>query len=128
MKGIKLALGMMLILITTNIFAGTIDVTWVTPVARDDGTALLPAEIATFRISYGTTSGTYTSTMDVNSGTATAASITLLPGGTYYVVMSVIDTNGNASIFNAEQSITLGTASPKSVTGMKLTVGASQTP
>ncbi len=128
MKGIKIALGIMLILITTNVFAGTIGVAWTTPTLRDDGTTLPIAQIATFRISYGTTSGTYSSTMDVNDGTATSANITLLPGGTYYVVMSVIDTNGQSSVFNVEQSITLGTAAPKSVTGMTLTVGASQTP
>ncbi len=125
MKGLKIIAGLFIMFMATNIYAATMDVTWIQPTQREDATPLTQAEIAMFRVSYGTTTGVYTTQVDVTDNTATTTSISLLPGGTYYVVMSVIDTAGIESVFTPEASIVLNTAAPKSVTGLTLTVGVS---
>jgi len=67
---------------------------WVAPAARSDGTSLSLSEIEGYRIYYGTTAGAYPNSVDVTDGTATTATVTNLPVGTYYVVMSTYDTAG----------------------------------
>jgi len=128
MKGIKILAVIFAVLIGSVANAATMDVAWTSPTTRTDGTALLPTDIATFRVYYGTATGVYGSQVDVNDGTAVSTSIGLLPGGTYFVVMSVIDTLGQESIMATEATITLGTAPPKTVTGLTVTVGVSPTP
>lgn len=124
MKIMKMIIGAFALLMTSSVFAATLNLNWDSPTARTDNTIMPVDEIATFRIQYGTVSGQYSSTVDINDGTATSASITFLPGGTYYVIVTVIDTFGASSVVSPESSITLPTAPPKPVTNLQLSVGA----
>lgn len=123
----KIIAASLMILMTSAVTAQTLQVDWTSPVLRTDNTDLALIDIATFRVSYGTAAGVYSTTVDVNDAAATGTSIELLPGGTYYVTITVIDTGGRLSVLAPEQSITLETAPPKPVTGLTLTAPASPT-
>ena len=62
--------------------------------ARADGTPLSLADIDGFRIYYGTVSGVYPNSVDVEDGAVTSATVGNVQTGTYYVVMSTYDVNG----------------------------------
>ena len=76
---------------------------WVAPSEREDGTGLSPSEIAGFRIHYGTESGNYSNTIDIDDHTATQAMLADVPSGTYFVVMTTVDTEGRESLFSAPE-------------------------
>jgi hypothetical protein len=73
---------------------GSMSLSWVAPTSRADGTAMSLSDIDRYRIFYGTSAGSYPNSIDVTDGSATSATITSLPAGTYYVVMSTVDVNG----------------------------------
>lgn len=124
----KIIAASLMILMTSAVTAQTLQVDWTSPVQRTDNTDLTLTDIATFRVSYGTAAGVYSTTVDVNDSNATGTSIEFLPGGTYYVTITVIDTGGRLSVLAPEQSIVLDTAPPKPVTGLTLTAPVSPTP
>ena len=81
--------------------------TWIAPSEREDGTVLILSEIAGFRVHYGTSSGNYSDTIEINDHTTTQAVLDSIPSGTYYVVVTTLDTDGRESIFSAEVLVTL---------------------
>lgn len=81
--------------------------TWKAPVVREDGTDLPLIQIAGYRIYYGVEAGKYLSNIDVDDGFATAGQLTNIPSGTYYMVMTTIDTKGLESAFSPEVKVTL---------------------
>jgi hypothetical protein len=81
--------------------AGSFTLNWGAPVSRVDNTALFLTEIARFSIHYGTSPGDFPSSIDVEN-TAQTLTVTNLPAGTYYVVMTTIDTEGRESTFSEE--------------------------
>lgn len=81
---------------------GSITVNWNAPVDRADGQALSVSEISTFTVYYGSSSGSYTSSVGVNDPVATSLTIDDLPVGDYYVVMTVTDSGGRESAYSAE--------------------------
>ena len=83
---------------------GSFTLNWSAPVARADGSALSLSDINGFRIHYGTTPGNYTGIYDVTNGSAQSATVSNLPVGTYYVVMTTYDTAGLESGYSAEIS------------------------
>ena len=76
---------------------------WVAPSEREDGAALSPSEITGFRIYYGTESGNYSNTVDIDDHTATQAVLTGIPSGDVYIVMTTIDADGRESSFSAPE-------------------------
>ena len=80
---------------------------WTAPSEREDGTGLSPSEIAGFRIHYGASSGDYSNTIDIDDHTATQAILTGIPSGTYFVVVTTVDTEGQESVFSSEIVVTL---------------------
>jgi len=80
----------------------SVNLSWIPPVARADGTPLSLADISGYRIYYGTSTGNYTSHVDLLDGTAQQVSLTNLPPGTYYMVMTTYDMTGLESGYSAE--------------------------
>ena len=80
---------------------------WTAPSEREDGTALALSEISGYRIYYGAVTGVYQEQIDVNDLTATQAELTGVPPGTYYVVVTTIDTDGRESAYSSEVIVTL---------------------
>jgi hypothetical protein len=80
--------------ITVDVTTGSFTLSWTAPVTRADGSPLSLSDIDGYHIYYGSNSGNYTTTIDVTDGTATSATISNVPAGSYYVVMSTYDTSG----------------------------------
>ncbi len=85
----------------------TLDLAWVAPSGREDSTGLSLSEIAGYRIYYGTATGSYQNQYYVSDSIAVQAQITGVPLGTYYLVMTTIDTDGRESSYSPEVVVTL---------------------
>ena len=83
------------------------DLSWVAPSEREDGTGLSLSEIAGFRIYYGAETGVYQNQLNVNDSSATQAVLASIPSGTYFVVVTTVDTEGRESVFSSEVVVTL---------------------
>jgi hypothetical protein len=75
---------------------------WQAPSQRVDGDSLSMSEIAGYRIFYGTRSGDYDSVLSIDDPYTLAIQIDDLPVGTYYFVMTTVDTNGIESGYSRE--------------------------
>lgn len=78
---------------------GTANLSWVAPTSTS-GTS-----VAGYKVYYGTASKTYTST--INAGTATSYTVSNLPPGTYYFVVTAYDASGNESTYSNEATKTI---------------------
>ena len=76
---------------------GSLSLSWVHPVARADGTPLSLADIDGFHIYYGNSAGNYRYRVKVTDATKQRATLTNLPRGTYYIVMTTYDVDGRES-------------------------------
>jgi len=81
---------------------GSITLQWTAPVARADGTPLSLADIDGYRIHYGESSGNYTHHFTLTDGTAQNVTLTGLPVGTCYLVMTTYDVDGRESVYSSE--------------------------
>jgi hypothetical protein len=86
---------------------GSLTLNWTAPVARADGTPLSLADIDGYRIHYGKSSGNYTSHVTLADGTAQRATLTGIPVGTYYMVMTTYDVDGRESGYSAQVNKTV---------------------
>jgi hypothetical protein len=80
---------------------GTVTLSWTAPTKRADGTPLSLADIHGYRIHYGTSAGDYTGHVDLADGTAQQVTLTDLPLGTYYLVMTTYDVVGLESGYSS---------------------------
>lgn len=80
---------------------------WVAPAEREDNSALSLSAIAGYKVYYGTTQGQYPNSVTVNDGTATGYTFNDLPVGTYYLVVTTIDTEGRESLYSSEVTIVI---------------------
>ena len=83
---------------------GNLSVSWTAPVARADGEPLSLADISGYHIYFGGSSGNYTDFAEVNDGAATSWTVTDVPVGTSYVVMTTFDSEGRESVYSQEVS------------------------
>ena len=67
---------------------------WQPPSQRVDGESLSMSEIAGYRIFYGTRSGDYDSMLSIDDPYTLTIQVDDLPVGTYYFVMTTVDTSG----------------------------------
>jgi len=51
-------------------------------------------EIEGYRVYYGCIPGNYPNIVDIKNGTANAATVSSVPVGDYYIVMTTYDSNG----------------------------------
>jgi len=92
---------------TTGPKGKVMSVTWLAPSARSNGDPLSLAEIAGYQIHYGTKAGNYPNQVDVNDPTAESTEIAGLTSGTYYLVLTTIDSDGRESSYSPEIVVTM---------------------
>jgi hypothetical protein len=80
---------------------GSFTLQWTAPTTRSDGTSMSLSDIGGYHIYYGTSAGNYTDQIDVTDGTTQAATITDMPVGTYYLVMTTYDVGGLESAYSS---------------------------
>jgi len=86
---------------TAPVQTGNISLHWTAPVTRADGTPLSLSDIDGYHVYYGTSAGSYPNQLNVADGTAQSATITNIPVGTYYLVMTTYDVGGRESVYSA---------------------------
>ena len=85
---------------TGQVETGSASISWTAPVARADGSPLSLAEIEGYRVYYGESEGDYPNRIDVSDGTAVELTLSELPPGTHYFVMTTYDNAGRESVFS----------------------------
>lgn len=85
---------------TTEVkMAGVVTLAWDPP--TDETGSALP-DVAGYRLRYGTSAGTYATTVDI--GTANSCTVSELAPGTYYFTVTAYDSSGNESDYSNETS------------------------
>jgi len=104
MKRLTLITTFMVVLLVAAIsFAYDVTLSWDPPTTNIDGTPI--TDLAGYKVYYGNSSGTYTSSIDV--GNTTTYTITGLQPGTYYFAVTAYDTSGNESDYSNEVTETI---------------------
>ena len=80
---------------------GRLELSWSAPTTRTDGEPLLLSDIGGYRLYYGTQKGEYVQGANIKDGTAQSATVTGIPVGTYFVVLTTYDANGIESDYSA---------------------------
>jgi hypothetical protein len=92
---------MILLLSVTDLFGGTVTLSWKPPETNTDGSTI--TDLAGYKVYYGTVSGDYSNTIDV--GNVTMYQISSLTNGlTYYFAVTSYNTSGNESVYSNEIS------------------------
>lgn len=73
---------------------GSFSLSWTAPVSRQDGSPMSLAEIEGYRVYYGGIQGNYPNIVDINDGTANTITVSNVPVGGYYIVMTTYDSAG----------------------------------
>jgi hypothetical protein len=82
-----------------------ITLSWNAPATRSDDTPLSLADIAGYRIYYGKSARRYPHYIEVADGTAQTVTLTDLPLGTNYLVMTTFDVDGRESKYSEMTSL-----------------------
>ena len=88
--------------VATEVTASSATLAWVAPVARADASPLSLAEIGGYRVYYGTIEGDYPNRIDIADGSADQVTLTDLPPGIYYFVVTTYDMGGRESEYSSE--------------------------
>jgi hypothetical protein len=95
-------LASLIVLFSVNsLFAASAVLSWDPPTTNEDGTSL--DDLAGYKVYYGTSSGNYSTTIDVGN-VVTYEVTNLTAGATYYFATAAYDTSGNESGYSAEVS------------------------
>jgi hypothetical protein len=90
--------------VVTPVVTPAASLSWVAPVEREDGTPISMAEIAGYRVYYGTSQGDYTDQVEVADSTTMQVTLSDMATGTYYFVVTAVDMDGRESNFSQEIS------------------------
>ncbi len=90
-------------LTVTAITTGSATLSWNAPTTNTDGTPL--TDLAGYKVHMGTSSGNYTTVVDI--GNVTTYAVSNLAPGTYYFVVTAYDSSSNESNFSNEASKTI---------------------
>lgn len=80
---------------------GVMELSWSAPATRTDGEPLSLSEIGGYRLYYGKQKGDYVQGANIKDGSAQSATVTGVPLGTYYVVLTTYDSNGVESDYSS---------------------------
>ncbi len=76
---------------------------WAAPAAREDESPIAMSEIAGYRIYFGTETGNYTQSIEVNDAYIDTIKLDELnAAATYYIVVTTVDTEGRESAYSTE--------------------------
>jgi hypothetical protein len=78
-------------------------ISWVAPSEREDATVLSLSDIAGYRIYYGVETGNYQERVVINDPSATQATIAGIPSGTFFAVITTVDTDGRESSWSTPE-------------------------
>ena len=90
-----------LLLVSMEALAG-LNLSWVPPIEREDGTLLQEGEICCYRIYWGTTSGDYQNMIEVDGAVNSYNNITEFTPEIIYLVITTIDSDGRESMYSNE--------------------------
>ncbi len=76
---------------------GSVSLSWAAPSTRSDGTPLPLSELAGYTLYYGPSEGSYSSSINIDDPFTTSLTVTDLPVGTYYFVLTARDSDGRES-------------------------------
>ena len=96
------SLGTFSIQVSEFVEMGSFTLNWAAPAARSDGTPLSLADIAGYRVYYSESPGSYLNSVAVTDSSATSITVTDIPVGTYYMVMTTNDSGGRESGYSPE--------------------------
>lgn len=105
---------------------GSVQFTWVPPVARTDGSPL--TDLAKTRIYHGTATGTYTASIDVPGATTSSFIAGGLPVGACFFAATAIDAAGNESLKSNEVRVVVVGAPGVTVSATPVTVTVKSLP
>ena len=77
-----------------------INLSWIAPSEREDGTPISMAEISGYRVYYGPSQGDYTNQVEVSGSANMQVTLSDLAAGTYYIVVTALDNDGRESGFS----------------------------
>jgi hypothetical protein len=112
--------------------AADVSVSWTEPTKYTDGTNITAP--LKYRVAYGTAAGSHPTVIDAGrpascgafpppvAGAKCTQSLSTLPDGTYYVVVTAEDANGNKSANSNEVSRTIFTVKPNAPTNVTIIV------
>ena len=84
---------------------GELNLSWIAPDQREDGTDFFPSlELAEYRVYYGSEPGDYQNQVDIIDG-FTDAQVASIPAGLYYVVVTAVDKQGRESLYSEEVKV-----------------------
>ena len=84
---------------------GELNLSWIAPDQREDGTGFFPSlELAEYRVYYGSEPGDYQNQVDIIDG-FTDAQVASIPAGLYFVVVTAVDKQGRESLYSEEVKV-----------------------
>ena len=84
-----------------------ISLSWVAPVEYEDNAPISLSEIAGYKIYYGSAQGLYPDSVTINDGSAVEYTFQNFAAGTYYFVITTIDTADRESGYSTEVILTI---------------------
>jgi hypothetical protein len=84
--------------------SASVSLSWTAPTRRADGSPLSLSELAGYTVRYGTSLGRYNNAIGVGDRSRTSLTITDLPSGTYYFVVTARDSSGMESSYSSAVS------------------------
>lgn len=85
-----------------NAVMADINLSWVAPAERENNSPIALSEITGYKILYGIAQGQYSNSVTINDSTAVNYTFADFPAGTYYFVVTTLDTEGRESRFSPE--------------------------
>ncbi len=86
---------------------GSISLNWTAPSTRSDGSPLDVSEIGGYQVYVGDTSDSLQMEVDLNDGSAVSTTISGKPLGSYFVAITVYDTDGKTSSYSNVIQVTV---------------------
>jgi hypothetical protein len=84
---------------------GSVSLAWTPPTQNDDGSTL--TDLSGYKIHYGTESGNYSQTVDVENPGLSRFDLSSLPQGQIFIAMTSVNASGAQSAFSSEVSVTV---------------------
>lgn len=88
-----------------NTTRADINLSWTAPSERENNEPISLSEIAGYKVYFGTQQRNYSSSVDINDGSADGHTFSGFSAGTYYFALTTYDTAGRESQYSTEIKI-----------------------